>query len=102
MASKEKMLHLASSKSQMDSNDYGESTNFKSLNDISSRKVWIEAYGCSANVADSQAIAGALSTSGFEIAEEDEEHDLNIIVTCSVKDTTEHRMMSRIKNLSST
>lgn len=102
MASKEKMLHLASSKSQMNSDDYVDSTDFKSLNGTSSRKVWIEAYGCSANVADSQAIAGVLSTSGFEIAEEDEEHALNIIVTCSVKDTTEHRMMSRIKNLSST
>jgi len=74
----------------------------KSRDGISSPRVWIEAYGCSANVADSQAIAGALSTNGFEIAEPDEEHDLNIIVTCSVKDTTEHKMMGRIKALSST
>ena len=53
-------------------------------------------------MADSQAIAGALSTNGFEIAKPDESHDLNIIVTCSVKDTTEHKMMSRIKALSMT
>ena len=43
-----------------------------------------------------------LSTNGFEIAKPDENHDLNIIVTCSVKDTTEHKMMSRIKALSTT
>lgn len=65
-------------------------------------RVWIEAYGCSANVADSQAIAGALSASGFQIASQNEKRDLNIIVTCSVKDNTEHRMMSRIKALSAT
>lgn len=79
-----------------------EFTDSKSRDGVSSPRVWIEAYGCSANVADSQAIAGALSTNGFEIAEPDAEHDLNIIVTCSVKDTTEHKMMSRIKALSST
>lgn len=65
-------------------------------------RVWIEAYGCSANIADSQAIAGALSANGFQIARQNEQHDLNIIVTCSVKDTTEHKMMSRIKALSTT
>ncbi len=65
-----------------------------------SPRVWIEAYGCSANMADSQAIAGALSANGFEIANLNEDHDLNVIVTCSVKDTTEHKMMSRIKALS--
>jgi threonylcarbamoyladenosine tRNA methylthiotransferase CDKAL1 len=70
------------------------------LSDIGSHKIWIEAYGCSANVADSQAIAGMLSTNGYEIVNGGEEPDLNIIVTCSVKDTTEHRMLSRIRTLS--
>jgi threonylcarbamoyladenosine tRNA methylthiotransferase CDKAL1 len=66
----------------------------------SSPRVRIEAYGCSANMADSQAIAGALSANGFDIAKPNEDHDLNIIVTCSVKDATEHKMISRIKALS--
>lgn len=65
-------------------------------------KVWIEAYGCAANMADSQIIAGALSANGFQIAKRNEKCDLNIIVTCAVKDTTEHKMMSRIKDLSTT
>jgi threonylcarbamoyladenosine tRNA methylthiotransferase CDKAL1 len=79
-----------------------ESTHSKSRDGMSLPRVWIEAYGCSANVADSQAIAGALSTNGFKIANSGENRDLNIIVTCSVKDTTEHKMMSRIKTLSMT
>ncbi len=62
-------------------------------------KVWIEAYGCSANMADSEMISGLLKEAGYEIATKKSEGALNLIVTCSVKDTTEHRMMSRIKNM---
>ena len=103
IAPKEKEFHLALSMNSKKSNKYDhEFTHSKSSDGIPFPRVWIEAYGCSANVADSQAIAGALSANGFEIAEPDESHDLNIIVTCSVKDTTEHKMMSRIKALSMT
>nr|AFK24805.1 MiaB-like tRNA modifying enzyme [uncultured archaeon] len=63
-------------------------------------KVWIEAYGCSASMADSEMISGLLKGSGYEIASNQSEGALNLIVTCSVKDTTEHRMVSRIKALS--
>jgi threonylcarbamoyladenosine tRNA methylthiotransferase CDKAL1 len=66
------------------------------------RKISIEAYGCSANMSDSHAIAGILNANGFEIVDKSGESDLNIIVTCSVKDTTEHRMLSRIRALSRT
>ncbi|MFZ0554853.1 MAG: tRNA (N(6)-L-threonylcarbamoyladenosine(37)-C(2))-methylthiotransferase [Nitrososphaeraceae archaeon] len=103
MASKEKMSHLAQSKSFVNSfNDNHDCIDSKSLDCISSPKVWVEAFGCSANIADSQAITGILSASGFEIAKPGEKRDLNIIVTCSVKDTTEHKMISRIKALSLT
>jgi MiaB-like tRNA modifying enzyme len=99
----EKEFHRCVSRCSKDSNnDSHESTHSKGRDGISVPKVWIEAYGCSANVADSQAIAGALSTNGFEIANSGENRDLNIIVTCSVKDTTEHKMMSRIRALSMT
>src|ERR671916_1203348 len=62
-------------------------------------KVWIEAYGCSASIADSEMISGILKEAGYEIATKRSESALNLIVTCSVKDTTEHRMMSRIKTM---
>jgi MiaB-like tRNA modifying enzyme len=63
-------------------------------------KVWVEAYGCSASMADSEMISGLLKGSGYEIATRQSEGALNLIVTCSVKDTTEHRMVSRIKSMS--
>ena len=65
-------------------------------------KVWLEAYGCSASMADSEMIAGLLKSAGYEIAQSRKEGVLNLIVTCSVKDTTEHKMVHRIKQLSKT
>jgi threonylcarbamoyladenosine tRNA methylthiotransferase CDKAL1 len=59
--------------------------------------VWVEAYGCSASMADFEMIRGSLKEAGYEIASKRSEGALNLIVTCSVKDTTEHRMVSRIK-----
>ena len=70
------------------------------LNKRAKRKVWIEAYGCSASMADSEMIGGLLRNAGYEIASNENEGTLNLIVTCSVKDTTEHRMVSRIKAMS--
>lgn len=67
-----------------------------------SKKVWIETYGCSASMADSEMITGLLKNAGYEIAANKKESGLNLIVTCSVKDTTEHKMVHRIKQLSKT
>jgi MiaB-like tRNA modifying enzyme len=62
-------------------------------------KVWIEAYGCSASMSDSEMIAGSLREAGYERALTEDEGSLSVIVTCSVKDTSEHRMLSRIRSL---
>jgi threonylcarbamoyladenosine tRNA methylthiotransferase CDKAL1 len=62
-------------------------------------KVWMEAYGCSASMADYEMISGLLKEAGYEIATKQSESAVNLIVTCSVKDTTEHRMVSRIKTM---
>ena len=62
-------------------------------------KVWVETYGCAASKADSEMIAGLLKTNGYELAKHEEESSLNIIITCSVKDATEHKMLHRIGEL---
>ncbi len=64
-----------------------------------SKNVYIEAYGCSANVSDSELIAGMLSNDGYNIVDDVDKSDLNIIVTCTVKDATASRMRHRIKSL---
>ena len=75
-----------------------------SLNDGTSTdakgKFWIEAYGCSSSMNDSEIISGMLRNDGYQISETPQDASVNVIVTCSVKDTTEHRMLHRIAKLS--
>ena len=60
-------------------------------------KIWVEAYGCSASFADSEMITGLIVNGGHTLAEDPSESDLNLIVTCSVKDATATKMIHRIK-----
>ena len=60
-------------------------------------KIWVEAYGCSASFADSEMISGLIVNGGHTLAENQEESDLNLIVTCSVKDATATKMVHKIK-----
>ncbi len=62
-------------------------------------KIWLEAYGCSASFADSEMITGLLINGGHTLAETPSDSDLNVIVTCSVKDATANKMVHRIKKL---
>ena len=62
-------------------------------------KIFVEAYGCSASFADSEMISGLIVNDGHTLATSPSESDLNLIVTCSVKDTTASKMMYRIKSL---
>ena len=62
-------------------------------------KIFVEAYGCSASFADSEMISGLIVNGGHTLATDSSESDLNLIVTCSVKDTTANKMMYRIKSL---
>jgi len=64
-------------------------------------KIWVEAYGCSASFADSEMITGLVVNGGHTLAEDPSDADLNVIVTCSVKDVTAHKMVHRIKQLKS-
>ena len=62
-------------------------------------KIFVEAYGCSASFADSEMISGLIVNGGHTLVTNSSESDLNLIVTCSVKDTTANKMMYRIKSL---
>ncbi|MDE1863115.1 MAG: tRNA (N(6)-L-threonylcarbamoyladenosine(37)-C(2))-methylthiotransferase [Thaumarchaeota archaeon] len=64
-------------------------------------KIWIEAYGCSASFADSEMITGLVVNGGHTLAEDPADADLNLIVTCAVKDATANKMINRIKKLKS-
>jgi MiaB-like tRNA modifying enzyme len=62
-------------------------------------KIFVEAYGCSASFSDSEMISGLILNGGHTLVDNSSESDLNIIVTCSVKDSTANKMIHRIKSL---
>ncbi len=62
-------------------------------------KIFVEAYGCSASLSDSEMISGLILNGGHTLVDNSSESDLNIVVTCSVKDVTANKMMHRIKSL---
>ena len=62
-------------------------------------KIFVEAYGCSASFADSEMISGLIQNGGHTLADNSTDSDLNIVVTCSVKDSTANKMMYRINSL---
>ncbi len=64
-------------------------------------KIFVEAYGCSASFADSEMISGLILNGGHTLVDNSSESDLNIVVTCSVKDATANKMIHRIKSLTS-
>jgi len=62
-------------------------------------KIFVEAYGCSASFSDSEMISGLIVNGGHTIVDNSSESDLNVVVTCSVKDATANKMIHRIKSL---
>lgn len=90
----EKVKHLSTFSRNKTSLDF---QNFKTSD---KKKVWVEAFGCSANFGDAEIIKGILYNNGYDLTSSRKNSDLNIIVTCAVKDATEHRMISKIKKYS--
>jgi len=62
-------------------------------------KIYLEVYGCTANKADASLIKGVLKENKYEIVKNLSDADFAVILTCTVIDTTEQRMLSRIKKL---
>lgn len=59
-------------------------------------KVFIETYGCQMNISDSFEVKRILLEKGVEEANNEEEADIIIINTCSVRNTAEERVFGRL------
>jgi MiaB-like tRNA modifying enzyme len=62
----------------------------------SSKRVYIETYGCRYNYGDTAKLAGILKHQGCNIVESEEHADAVIINTCTVVAATERRMLRRL------
>jgi tRNA-2-methylthio-N6-dimethylallyladenosine synthase len=63
------------------------------------KKYLIETYGCQMNVHDSERMAGLLEQAGFEATDADQDADLVVINTCSVRERAEEKLYSRLGDL---
>ncbi|MFQ5846431.1 MAG: tRNA (N6-isopentenyl adenosine(37)-C2)-methylthiotransferase MiaB [Candidatus Methylomirabilales bacterium] len=57
-------------------------------------KLKLITFGCQANEADSEKIAGVLAPEGFELTETAEEADLILLNTCSIREKAEQKVYS--------
>ncbi|MFH1133095.1 MAG: tRNA (N(6)-L-threonylcarbamoyladenosine(37)-C(2))-methylthiotransferase [Nanoarchaeota archaeon] len=62
-------------------------------------RVFFITQGCSANIADSEVMAGLLAEAGYEMVGKAEDADLVIYNTCTVKGPTENEFIRRMRKL---
>lgn len=60
-------------------------------------KVLVKSFGCSANLADGQVLAGCLQEEGYRIVDSVQAADLVVYNTCAVKGPTENRVIEILK-----
>ena len=70
-------------------------TDSKSAN----KKLFIETYGCQMNVADSEVVASVMETIGYHLTENEDDADVILANTCSVRDNAEVRVLGRLQVL---
>ncbi|HLC01147.1 MAG TPA: MiaB/RimO family radical SAM methylthiotransferase, partial [Candidatus Bathyarchaeia archaeon] len=60
-------------------------------------RILVKSYGCSANQADGETLAGCLQHAGFTLAENPQSADVIVYNCCAVKGPTENRMIAIVK-----
>ena len=63
---------------------------------VMARKYLIETYGCQMNVHDSERMAGLLEQAGYEPTDDDQDADVVLINTCSVREKAEEKLFTRL------
>ncbi len=66
----------------------------------SSRKIYVESYGCAANKFDLEIMLAHLTNAGYRLVESADLSDIILVNTCAVKKPTEDRIIGRIGLLS--
>lgn len=66
---------------------------------ISTRKLYIESYGCQMNFADSEIVASILRENGFATTSKKEEAELILLNTCAIRENAEQKVRNRLVQL---
>ena len=63
------------------------------------KKLYIETYGCQMNVADSEVVASVMQMAGYETTDNIDEAYAVFLITCSVRDNAEQKIIHRLEAL---
>ncbi len=66
-------------------------------NEVTTRKLYIESYGCQMNFSDSEIVASILAKEGFNTTQELLEADLVLVNTCSIREKAEQTVRKRLE-----
>jgi len=66
-----------------------------------SKKFFVETYGCQMNVSDSEIVTSLLQKEGYISASSAEEADVVLINTCAIRENAEDRVRTRIRDFKS-
>ena len=61
--------------------------------------VFIKTYGCQMNVRDSEQVARDLASRGYDLVEREEDADVVLLNTCSVRDMAEQKAIGKMQTL---
>ena len=62
-------------------------------------RVFVKSFGCSANLADGEVLAGCLAKAGYELADSASEASVVVYNTCAVKGPTENRIVEILRRV---
>ena len=71
---------------------------FKSATAEDNKKLFIETYGCQMNELDTEIMAGQLHKKGLTPSQDEENADLLIFNTCSIRDLAERKLIAQQQN----
>ena len=81
---------------EINENRQGESLNLKE-NKNSTKKMYLESYGCQMNFSDSEIVASILKKEGFSTTQNISEADLVFVNTCSIREKAEQTVRKRLQ-----
>ena len=68
----------------------------KSKTKVSKKKLFIQSYGCQMNFSDSEVVASILKKEGYSTTNNENEADLILLNTCSIREKAEQTVRKRI------
>eukprot|EP00697_Spironema_sp_BW2_P000174 gnl/Spiro4/10238_TR5441_c0_g1_i1.p1 gnl/Spiro4/10238_TR5441_c0_g1~~gnl/Spiro4/10238_TR5441_c0_g1_i1.p1 ORF type:complete len:673 (+),score=103.06 gnl/Spiro4/10238_TR5441_c0_g1_i1:115-2133(+) len=72
-------------------------TDVSASSERTTRKVFVETYGCQMNVADTEVVSSLLSQSGYAFADDLDQAEVVLVNTCAIRDNAEQKVWQRLR-----